>query len=29
MYEQGSGKNLLADFTPMTNYRAERQARHA
>jgi hypothetical protein len=26
MHEPGSGEGLLADFTPMTNYRAQRQA---
>lgn len=25
LYEAGSGKGLLADFAPMTNFRAERQ----
>lgn len=25
MYEPGSGQGLLADFSPMTNYRALRQ----
>lgn len=25
MYEPGSGQGLLADFTPMTNFRLKRQ----
>ncbi len=27
MYEPGSGKGALADFMPMTNFRAEREYR--
>jgi tripeptidyl-peptidase-2 len=25
LFEPGSGKGMLADFTPLTNYKAERQ----